>query len=170
MSETPTIQLNRVEYDVADFEAALDGFGACDDKEHGYAVSGNVVVFGDGYDDDDDCYVARPDEVTVENLQGDRCGSSRPNESAHHSSVSRLRELIEEATSSFTDYLRDEVFTVGSYTFDGESHNADVRVAENDDGSGYICAEAIASLRDDDGARLVSVKDGWLHVADERDE
>jgi len=110
-----TVELNSIEYDADDLSDALDQFEDADDGRHGYGVSGDVAVVGDG-DPDDFVYVSRPNEVDLSNIESSNVGhgDSRPNESATHETVEELRDEIDSArTSDGTVYL----VSGGSYGF-----------------------------------------------------
>jgi hypothetical protein len=76
-------------------------------------------------------------------------------------------EAEAEIVAPFEEYLRDEIFTSGTYQFEEvPMRDGDVRVAEYDDGTGYVIPRDLQSAIDDERVRLVSISDGWLHLED----
>jgi len=168
---SPTVELNGIEYDADDLSDALDQFEEREDRSNGFAVVGDVAVVGDG--DDDACvYVAHPDEVSLSNVVSNKYGhnNSRPHSDAAYGNICDLRTLIDDAETTFVDYLHDEVFTLGGYTIEECDTYGDARVAEHDDGSGYIIRSVMDRAVEDPNVGFVTVNNGWLHLSDERND
>jgi hypothetical protein len=71
---------------------------------------------------------------------------------------------------AFDDYLGERIFTFGTYEIEApyDAPEADARVAEYDDGSGYIVPEDLRRAIEDNGVAVQAVEDGWLHLSDSR--
>jgi hypothetical protein len=69
---------------------------------------------------------------------------------------------------SFTDYLRENVFTVGTYVFDTKRKWGDVGVSEYDDGSGHINTNDMDRAHGDENVSVITVNGGKLILDDDR--
>lgn len=69
---------------------------------------------------------------------------------------------------SFREYLRQHVFVEGGYSIESGGYRSDARVAERDNGSGYIVEADMRRALEDGAVGVVSVKDGWLLLEDQR--
>lgn len=74
-----------------------------------------------------------------------------------------------EEVESFEDYLKREVFTSGTYTYEESSETCvDVGVAEYEDGGGYTIGTCIENAVNDDNVGVEAIREGWLLLRDER--
>jgi hypothetical protein len=163
MSET--IEVQGIEFDAEDLTEAVEDIRAQTDEvgniESGYAVVGSVAIAADGFDDGD---------VAVANVED--IDSVSPTGLSHNGTyafigLSSLEELVSD--DSFEDYVRENVFTSGTYTYeDSDKYDADIRVAEHDDGGGFTCPECVVNAAEDDNVSVIGIKNGWLHLSDER--
>lgn len=115
---------------------------------NGAAIRDEFVIHGDGARDSDLFVVTEDGASSL--IQGEE-----------------LRERAEDAIDEpFEDYLRENVFTSGTYVF--EDHGNGAKVAEFDDGAGYMFGECVENAVEDDSVGVYGIRDGWLIVIDER--
>jgi hypothetical protein len=72
------------------------------------------------------------------------------------------------AETTFEDYLREKVFTLGQYVYSNSCRRADIAVAENDDASGYVCPIDLNGAIADKNVGVHEIDDGWLGLRDRR--
>jgi len=158
MSET--IEFQSIEFDEADLTEAVEDISEQADEhgniEEGYVVIGSVAIAADGFDDGD---------VSVANVED--IDHISPTGLSHNGSyaftnISTLEDVV--GDDPFEDYVRENIFTSGTYTYDDSSARCDIRVAERDDGTGYTCPECIVNAVEDDNVEVDGIKDGWLRL------
>jgi hypothetical protein len=87
--------------------------------------------------------------------------------------VGDFQQAVDEAVDydpkpTFVEYV-DELVHRGGYKFTVQEAVAGlVRIAEHDDGSGYVPTETIDAIAEDGGVSIQHIDDGWLYVSDER--
>jgi len=150
---TTTFEYKGVEFDVDDVEACVEYMRDVYDVENlqsATASSNGVVMVGDG---DADNY------VEMFNKHGENAWGQ----------FHEIEEMVEEARMPpFEQYLRDNVFTAGTYTYKNDVYYGDIGVAEYDDGTGLIMLDDMDRVVADDSVEQVCVRDGFFCLNDNR--
>jgi len=115
-------------------------------------VNDEVIVAGDGHVSDAYVRVFRP---------SDTISLGNPSSGYVHS------EIDEQTRTKFTEYVQTDVMDEGMYVVE-ETHlySADAKVAENDDGSGFILPQDIVAAAEDETVGIEGAS--WLHLSDQR--
>lgn len=167
MTDDPTVTVDGIEVDAQDLidaidEAKVDGESnrasesfKIDRDDGGVGSSGDVFVFGD-IAADSDAYLYDGSDKT---------------------SLTAMQKSYDEATTAleppFAEVVR-EIMSKGTYTIqkpsdtDTRHSTGDVIVAKHDDGSGFIVADDLESLFDDERVTVEGVKDGFVRLCDNR--
>lgn len=128
--------------------------------------SADVCVFGD-HSSDHWVFVS-PVEDEVISRDQTSIDSFHPDDL-----VSWAEEVIDEHESqTFESYLKENVFTLGEYTYEEQEADdmADIRVAEHSDGYGLIIGSCVEAAVEDENVGVEGIQDGWLLLDDDRDE